>query len=310
MDEIMKMQDNKVLSAEEEKEERADELWETEALDSYMPSNQAKGSAAGVLMMQSILCVILAIVMVICATFLPARFQEFRQGYQKAVTEPFDFAAAFVALKESLLQFMPLPAEGYPEPSIEDTETSIPVEEKIPENSSVHSENTALGAGGEENRIFSYNLFQNETLSTQNGPSFAPDFLTDRAVLPVSGVVSSPFGYREHPISGDPDFHKGTDIAAPAGTDIYAALEGTVITAQESSSLGLYIELSHGDGLITRYAHCSELIATVGTKVRQGEVIAKVGSTGNSTGNHLHFQITKDGAAVNPTWLFPELQDD
>ena len=94
--------------------------------------------------------------------------------------------------------------------------------------------------------------------------------------------------------------HKGIDIGASTGSDIVAAASGTVIISTYSVSAGNYIMIDHGGGVFTVYMHCSQLLASVGDKVSQGQVIAKVGSTGYSTGPHLHFGIRSGGAYVNP----------
>lgn len=99
---------------------------------------------------------------------------------------------------------------------------------------------------------------------------------------------------------GDGRNHKGIDIASPAGTPIYAAQTGTVVTSRYSSSYGYYVVIDHGNGYKTLYAHCSKLLVSVGESVAQGEVIAQVGTTGISTGNHLHFEVQKDGVKLNP----------
>lgn len=113
--------------------------------------------------------------------------------------------------------------------------------------------------------------------------------------LPQTFSISSPFGYREDPFTGEIDYHNGTDIAAPNGTQILAAAAGTVTIANGIDSwgggYGYHIKIDHGNGLETLYAHCSAICATPGQQVQQGEVIGFVGSTGNSTGNHLHFEV-------------------
>lgn len=119
-------------------------------------------------------------------------------------------------------------------------------------------------------------------------------------VIPVEGVLGSPFGERVHPIKKDVEFHKGIDIEANKGVPIKAALAGDVIESGTESTLGKYLKLKHQDGIITVYAHCSALLTGKGKKVKQGEVIAKVGDTGESVGPHLHFEIWMDGNAVNP----------
>lgn len=113
--------------------------------------------------------------------------------------------------------------------------------------------------------------------------------------LPQTFSISSPFGYREDPFTGEIDYHNGTDIAAPNGTQILAAAAGTVTIANGIDSwgggYGYHIKIDHGNGLETLYAHCSAICVTPGQQVQQGEVIGFVGSTGNSTGNHLHFEV-------------------
>ena len=94
--------------------------------------------------------------------------------------------------------------------------------------------------------------------------------------------------------------HTGTDIACTTGTDIKVVADGTVTFAQRNGSYGNLIKVDHGNGVETWYAHCSKLYATVGQQVKAGDVIAAVGSTGNSTGPHLHLEIRVDGVAINP----------
>jgi hypothetical protein len=115
------------------------------------------------------------------------------------------------------------------------------------------------------------------------------------------GKVSSTFGYRSSPFGGGLDFHKGLDLAAPIGTPVYAPADGTVLSADWSKSgYGLMIILDHGYGLTTRYAHLSEALVTVGQKISRGELIAKVGTTGRSTGPHLHYEAILGEVNVDP----------
>lgn len=119
---------------------------------------------------------------------------------------------------------------------------------------------------------------------------------TGKYVYPVSGYrISSPFGYRWGSL------HTGVDLACPTGTSIRAIDGGTVVFAGwKSSHYGYYVEIDHGGGITSRYAHMSKVIATVGQEVHQGEEIGLVGSTGNSTGPHLHLELRFDGSPVNP----------
>lgn len=111
---------------------------------------------------------------------------------------------------------------------------------------------------------------------------------------------SSNFGYRIHPIKHTKRLHAGVDLAAPGGSAIVAAMSGKVILARAGSGYGNYIIVDHGNGYTTLYAHCSKLLVKKGRTVSRGQQIAKVGSTGASTGNHLHFEVRIKGSPVNP----------
>lgn len=118
---------------------------------------------------------------------------------------------------------------------------------------------------------------------------------------PSSRRITSGFGNRAQPTAGASTNHKGIDIGASYGAAIVAAAAGRVTTAAYSSSAGNYIVISHGNGLSTVYMHCSSLSVSAGQSVTAGQTIAAVGSTGYSTGNHLHFGVIKNGSYVNPT---------
>ena len=115
-----------------------------------------------------------------------------------------------------------------------------------------------------------------------------------------SRSVSSQYGWRMHPIFKTRKFHSGIDIDAPMGSTVVAAASGTVITAAYDSGYGYYVVVSHANGLSTLYAHNSSLSVKVGQKVSQGQQVAISGSTGFSTGPHLHFEVLKNGATTNP----------
>lgn len=123
--------------------------------------------------------------------------------------------------------------------------------------------------------------------------------------LIVPSVISSIFGERVHPITGQVSFHQGTDLAAPEGTPVVAAFSGRVEVAGWAGGYGLMVSITHGDTHETRYAHLSEVLVKPGQKIKQGTVIGLVGSTGMSTGPHLHFEIWKrmqdSLVAIDPT---------
>ena len=116
--------------------------------------------------------------------------------------------------------------------------------------------------------------------------------------------ISSPFGTRVDPISGEIKTHGGTDIAAPLGTPILAAADGVVVTATWHNSYGYYVKIKHDDTYSTLYAHCSALHVSVGQMVRQGQVIADCGSTGYSTGPHLHYEVIQNDVRVNALMFY------
>ncbi len=120
---------------------------------------------------------------------------------------------------------------------------------------------------------------------------------------PVSGNITSPFGERKNPLGAGDDFHPGVDIAADSGTPIGAAAPGRVISAGPDGGYGNLIVLDNGNGVTTRYAHCSQILARVGEIVGAGQTIGAVGSTGASTGPHLHFEVRVNDKPVDPVPL-------
>lgn len=117
---------------------------------------------------------------------------------------------------------------------------------------------------------------------------------------PASSRITSYYGYRIHPVYKTKKFHSGIDVGAGYGSAIVAAESGKVITATYGSGYGKYVVVSHGSGITTLYAHCSSLLVNVGDTVTRGQTIAKVGSTGVSTGNHLHFEVRINGSSTDP----------
>lgn len=131
--------------------------------------------------------------------------------------------------------------------------------------------------------------------------SFAPYEITVPIVNPVKGGrISSKFGYRKDPFTNKLAFHSGLDIAVKQGTRIAAAFSGEVKKIGQDKKAGNYIYLKHNNGMETLYCHCVEIVATEGANIRAGETIAKVGSTGYSTGPHVHFELRINGVKYNP----------
>ena len=177
------------------------------------------------------------------------------------------------------------------------TKTIVKKEEKADDAGVKKADATAsdesLGKGGKDEEVF----------APTSATLFSPFMVSSTICTPVSGRISSPFGYRINPITGEWGFHSGLDIAASAGEEIKAAYYGTVSAAGYDNAAGNYVTINHSGGLVTKYMHCSKLLVKQGESVRRGEAIALVGSTGISTGPHLHFIIEINGKKVNPLYV-------
>ncbi len=146
-------------------------------------------------------------------------------------------------------------------------------------------------------------LFASWTSLDRTGPNNPTErsVVSIPSLMPLAGsVITSSFGMRKHPVLGGKRKHSGIDLAAPTGTPIYATADGIISRADWFSSYGLFISIEHGASLQTRYAHLSRLAVAAGDNVKKGDLIGYVGSTGRSTGPHLHYEVRVDGLAVNP----------
>lgn len=166
-----------------------------------------------------------------------------------------------------------------PEPQIE--ETQIPQPEETPHPEWIPSDYTGLELP-EEASMDWYDLHLEET------------------VTPVSGAMTSPFGWRIDPNGDEQQFHHGLDMGVPIGTDVLAFAAGTVEYIGESDIYGQYLQIDHGNGIKSFYAHCSKLCVRQGKTVAAGEKIAESGETGNATGPHLHLELKREGIYLNP----------
>jgi murein DD-endopeptidase MepM/ murein hydrolase activator NlpD len=134
-------------------------------------------------------------------------------------------------------------------------------------------------------------------------------YLVDREALlrayptiwPSDGWITSRYGFRRSPLPGAQTFHTGIDVAAAYGTPIRATADGVVISAGYRQAYGYTVEIDHGFGMGTLYAHCSRLLAEEGESVTRGDIIASLGSTGRATGPHLHYEVLRDGVPTNPS---------
>jgi murein DD-endopeptidase MepM/ murein hydrolase activator NlpD len=148
-----------------------------------------------------------------------------------------------------------------------------------------------------------------------SGPALPENYTLDHlslgelaTVTPILGHLNSGFGYREHPINGNDGIHSGVDIGAQMGKPIAAFAAGTVEYTGESDACGLYLQLDHGNGIKSFYAHCSEIDVTKGQVVEMGEPVARIGSTGVSTGPHLHFELKYNKTRIDPAYYLTFLE--
>ncbi|WP_428419667.1 M23 family metallopeptidase [Methylibium sp.] len=147
---------------------------------------------------------------------------------------------------------------------------------------------------GADRRSDVFTLVESRLLETRLRALMVP------SSAPVDGPVGSGFGFRTDPFTGRGALHTGLDFPADTGTPILAAAGGVVLSAETHPAYGRTVELDHGNGLVTRYAHAAKLLVAPGDLIRRGQKIAEVGSTGRSTGPHLHFEVLVDGAPQDP----------
>lgn len=160
---------------------------------------------------------------------------------------------------------------------------------------------TTVAAGGDDLAVS-----EPKVLYAPEGATFAPLTINQRAAKPLAeGKVTSYFGYRENPIKGGISFHQALDIAADSGAPIAAMYFGVIQEIGENDSYGKYVKINHGNGIVVLYAHCSEVLVHKDAVIRAGETVAKVGSTGESTGSHLHIEVRVNGVAYDPADVVP-----
>jgi len=213
-----------------------------------------------------------------------------RLGQMQAQLQRLDGLGARLAklsgMKPQEFSFGQKPAQGGPL-------LSVPPQQDISMESMMRQldDLTALLGDRSDKLVALETLLQQDKLDKKMLPSVAP--------ITVSWY-SSNFGWRIDPFTGKNAMHEGVDYMVPAGTPVYASAGGVVVFAGMHPQYGNMVEIDHGNQIITRYAHASKLLVKVGEVVRRGHEIAKVGSTGRSTGNHLHFEVRYRGSAQNP----------
>ncbi|MDR2687857.1 MAG: M23 family metallopeptidase [Oscillospiraceae bacterium] len=259
--------------------DKARDSYDTPPYDNFPMEDTApaaKGSLVRVVVTQAAVCALLLGCLVGVRKMMPNTYRQLRAAYTQAMRTDMSVKEVWAAAKAVFASLK------------EDIYVMVPYRE-------ASGAQAAAGAGGIDIAL---------EYASQNC-SAAPIATTARPFPPLGeGALSSAFGYRIHPISGEEGVHAGMDVAAPEGDPVSAAFFGTVLEAGESKGYGKYVLMEHAGGLQTLYAHCSEIAAGEGMVLRPGDVIAYVGSTGNSTGPHLHFEVRLHGLRCDPAPLF------
>ncbi|NLB36001.1 MAG: M23 family metallopeptidase [Clostridiales bacterium] len=266
---------------------------------------------AKLILIQAIVCAVIVLLTFAVKKISPSSFEQLRAHYNRIMSSDMSMQEIWESVK-SVSAFIILPSDEWKnsgtattqggqattqqpeqeEDTSSDTQGSTKEHESLPDES-------LSGAGGEDL----------DALTAAANTSFAPFFVTADVNIPVKGRITSHFGYRIHPTSGKLSFHTGIDIAAKQGVKIAAAFYGTVKEVGNSDSGGNYILVNHQNGLQTLYCHCSEILVEEGMVIRPGETIALVGSTGDTTGPHLHFEVRIKGVRCNPEYIL-KIHDD
>ncbi len=284
-------------------------------------TKKSKDSLFGIILVQTALCSLLLVATYLAKQMDQVAFLAMKMEYQNTMEQTVEVGTFFKEqLSErpgwiqDLIQFWNIITgkENLETDTIPENTSSMEQKQpkqggntlevgKDPPTQRVDALKNETGAGG----MHPIAMKQNERLTAPTGAVLSPVMLSVRPKKPLSGQITSSYGYRYHPITESNDFHTGVDIAAAHGTPIQSVLPGVVVKVDESPINGNYIVVKHPDGVESIYCHCSQIIAAEGMVLRQGDVIAKVGSTGVSTGPHLHFEMKIDELYVNPAWLLP-----
>lgn len=230
-----------------------------------------KNSTNSVMIVQLVVCIFAVVSVFLIGRLSPQTFEFIRDEYNRIMSVDMD-AKEIASSAKKVIERAEATDEGQ-------------TAEKSTERKNVNTVKSA--ADGEVMAVMS--LFKSD----------------EEITVPVHGEITSEYGNRTNPVSGEYLMHSGVDIAVSQGTEIRAAYSGIVSEVGNNSVGGNYISLVHKDGSETLYCHCSKIIAEKGDVIRAGETIALVGSTGRSTGPHLHFEITVDGKTENPLLYLP-----
>lgn len=265
------------------------------------------------ILLQCVLCILIVSGVFIASKISPATFERMKEDYAGIMNKDMS-AGEIVEQIKGAAEFVFTPSDAVQASSDNiETETQIP---EISEEISVEAFEVTSDETGETVAVGE--IVEGSgggdmgAKEAAEGTSFAPYFVSVDPVFPVKGArITSRFGYRTNPVSGKYGFHTGLDLAAAEGTPVSAAFYGKIIETGSSDVWGNYVLMEHSEGLRTYYCHLSEIYVSEGAVIRQGETIGTVGSTGWSTGPHLHFEVRINGVRVNPELLlYPENSDE
>lgn len=259
------------------------------------------------MLLQCLICALIVSGVFIASKISPSTFQRIKEDYSKIMLKNMtagEFADDIKNAAASIFSQMDVLSassdeiemtEKYTVQSYEvigdETGETVAVGEIVPQ-----------GSGGEDI----------QAREAAKGTSFAPYYVSTEPVMPVENArITSKFGYRTNPVSGKYGFHTGLDLAADEGTPVAASFYGKIKETGSSDVWGNYILMEHSEDFSTYYCHLSEIYVKEGAVIRQGETIGLVGSTGWSTGPHLHFEVRINGIRVNPeSMLYPDNADE
>ncbi len=237
--------------------------------------------------------IIIAIILWICGTIYifstaveTIEYRSMRRQYRYYSQQFKELNSAISVIKKAETEFKKLFRFGLKEQILEHMDTSTG-----PDQGSIDMESLRKEIANAVETVTEVKDFLHQQRSI---------YVATPKLLPVEGRITSYFGMREHPLSGEDEFHRGVDISVPRGTPIRATASGIVSYSGGSGIKGNVVAIEHGAGFTTIYAHNSVNIVKVGQEVRKGDIIAYVGTTGNATGPHVHFEVWKDGKPVNP----------
>ena len=267
-------------------------------------------------MIRLVACGTVFVLLVAAKLALPARMERFNAKLAEVLSRNMDVQAVFSAVGRGIAGDGSGAAEEvyqavfHPEASGETaTETALTMPDELPAMDMLREYQTALpDTVPKEETTSEAQPAQESPTQTEvstlayvlySDKNLPEDVSLEQVILdfdyctPVCGTISSPFGYREHPVEGEERFHYGVDLAADTGTTVSCFADGTVTAVGESSSYGKYCIVTHSGGYTTLYAHCSHITVSSG---------AEVGETGMATGPHLHFELHQNGAYLNPIY--------